>query len=124
MLTLIGDTTLIVKNPKVGNLETVDSGVVLNTSRQGVTGGTISAPTITRRRFDFQWLTLSEKEALINWLLLHIGKAITVQWTHGDGCNMSTLNEQYIIDDQPLETIAIHDGCSYDCMTYWIKVIV
>lgn len=122
MLSLIGDTTLVIKNPKVGNLETVDSGVTLNVSRQGAIGATIAAPTIKRRRFDFQWLTLSEKEALIDWLLQHIGRAITINWVHGDGCNQSTLNEQYIVDDQPLETITVHDNCSYDCMTYWIKV--
>jgi hypothetical protein len=122
MLTLIGDTTLVVKNPKVGNLETVDTGVTLNASRRGVIGGAIVSPTIKKRRFDFQCLTLQEKEDLITWLLQHIGRAVTVQWTSGGSCNVQTINEQYIIDDQPLETITVRDADDYDCMTYWIKV--
>lgn len=77
---------------------------------------------IKKRRFDFQWLTLQEKEDLITWLLVHIGRAITVQWSSVNGCDGQVINEQYIVDDQPLETITIHDDCSYDCMTYWIKV--
>jgi hypothetical protein len=122
MLTLIGDTTITVKNPKVGNLETIDSGVALKTTRQGSVSGIISGVDILRRRFDFQWLTNAEKIQLENWILAHIGRVITVQWSRGGNCNTSTINEQYIIDDQTLEIITVHDGCSYDCMTFWIKV--
>lgn len=121
MLTLIGNTTLVIKNPKVGNLETIDTGVAQNTSRQGVTGIALVSPKITKRRFDFEWMTLAERDELIAFLLAHMGLAITVQWSTS-ACDGQTINEQYLIDDQPLESVTVHDNCSYDCMTYWIKV--
>lgn len=122
MLTLIGDSTVEVKNPKIANLETVDTGVVVNTTRQGSVAVVSIVPKLTKKRFDFQWLTLAKKEELLNFLILHIGRLVTIQWSSGDSCNANTINGSYLVDDQPLEVIDVHDGCSYDVATYWIEV--
>lgn len=122
MLTLIGDSTISLPNPKLGNLETVDKGLAINTTRLGVTSQALVALPIEKRRFDFQWLTLSEKDTFKAFLIAHIGRSVTIQWTSGDSCNTTVINGPYIVDDQPIEIITIHDGCSYDIATYWIKI--
>ena len=140
MITLTGYPVVLgdfitLKNPKVGNLETVYTGVSLKTTRRGKLYGSTSMVPIKKRRFDFQWLKLAEKEALLNFLILHIGKTVTLQWISNEICDPQIINELYIVDDQPLEIIAIHDSheydndpadlndhATYDCATYWIKI--
>jgi hypothetical protein len=121
VITLIGSSTIVMPNPSVENLETVDTGVALNASRRGVLSGAITAPVIKRRRFDFKTLTVTEKETLLNFLINHIGVSVTVQWSRGE-CTTDVLNEAYLVDDQPLEIINVRPNCTYDCSTYWIKI--
>lgn len=123
--------TLTIKSPKDGNTETVEHGSTVVNTRRGIpkirpAGLTSpSSPTSTRvkfirKRWDFERLTLAKKEALITFLVNSIGQGVYVELSTGDTCSATVHDGTYIVDDQPLEIIKIHDGCSYDCSTFWL----
>jgi hypothetical protein len=124
--------TITIKAPKEGNTETVEHGSTVSTTRRGIvrrreagytspsTPATSGRVMFVKKRWDFERLTLTKKEALITFLVNSIGQAVTVQLSTGDACSVTLHDGTYIVDDQPLEVIKIHDGCSYDCATFWI----
>lgn len=146
MIQLSGLTAITIKSPKVGNLETVSTGVTMNTSRRGVVGSIIlDNSVVKKRRFDFERLKLDEKILLENFVIANYGRVVSISWVHGssEACNLQSLVENYLLDDQPLEFITIRDAkvssfeepdlaydppllvnriATYDCSTYWTKV--
>ena len=115
------DGTLTIRNPKLGNTITGDAGLALNTNRTGITSTVRVAPRVQRRRYDFESLNQTSRNALETFFNTKT-VPFRVDATFDDKCGTLTIAEYCIFDNQELEFVKESDnGCSaYSCTLYMI----
>jgi hypothetical protein len=120
---LTGDVVLTIRNPKLGNLVTTDLGLTQVSNRTGATTVAKVAPRITRRRWDFESLSATERADLETFFSNNKG-IFKTDMTLQDKCGTTRYYEYCIFDNQELEFVNESDlGCgNYTCSIYVVKI--